>query len=329
MAYRDNVYEKAAQRIKERRARAERKVEERRREVAEKHPELLMIEREMSQAGLAAMKAMGMGANRVSYLEKLKNKSLAVQAERIELLKHAGYPEDYLEHHYECEQCKDRGFVEGVTCSCYKKLIKDIAYEELNLFSPLDLSSFESFDLNFYPDTKDAHTGLNIRNQMRDILNYCKGYAEDFDESSPSVLMYGATGLGKTHLSLAIAREAINKGYDVIYGSTQNLLNKLERERFGRSNEESGKTEQLLVECDLLILDDLGAEFSTQFTVAAFYNIINTRMLSTKPTIISTNLMLDEIEGKYTQRITSRIIGSYTPLLFLGKDIRMIKSMNC
>ena len=162
---------------------------------------------------------------------------------------------------------------------------------------------------------------------MKEILDFCRDYAADFATDSPSLLLYGATGLGKTHLSLAIASEAVKKGYGVIYGSAQNLMSRLEKEHFssGRNSEYEG-SEQALLECDLLIIDDLGAEFSTQFTVAELYNIINTRIMSRLPVIISTNLTPDGLEQKYTQRITSRIIGNYITLYLCGKDIRQIKN---
>ena len=132
--------------------------------------------------------------------------------------------------------------------------------------------------------------------------------------------MQGSTGLGKTHLSLAIARAAIDKGFGVIYGSVQNLMAKLEQDRFGRGNE--GESAKAMLECDLLILDDLGTEFTTQFVTASMYNLVNSRLLAAKPTIISTNLSMKDLNDKYTERFTSRIIGGYDRLVFLGRDIR-------
>ena len=159
---------------------------------------------------------------------------------------------------------------------------------------------------------------------MSEILEYCKCYAEDFSPDSESLYMHGATGLGKTHLSLAIANVVAEKGFRVIYDSAQNLLSSLEKEKFSYSN--SGEREKEVLECDLLIIDDLGSEFSTQFTTAAVYNIVNTRNNRSKPVIISTNLTDTELEAKYSQRITSRIIGEYVSLLFIGRDIRQLKN---
>jgi DNA replication protein DnaC len=159
---------------------------------------------------------------------------------------------------------------------------------------------------------------------MEGVLRFCRSYAENFGTDSPSILMTGATGLGKTHLSLAIAQSAIDRGFGVIYGSAQNFMLQLERERFGRAPAGS-ESERHLLECDLLILDDLGAEFITPFVISTVYNLINTRLMSGLPTIISTNLTIKELEEKYSPRIVSRIIGSYRVLHFIGKDVRQLK----
>jgi DNA replication protein DnaC len=158
---------------------------------------------------------------------------------------------------------------------------------------------------------------------MKNNFEYCKDYAENFIPNATGLYMYGKTGLGKTHLSLAIANEVIDKGYDVYYGSIQSIMDKLEGEHFGRLPREDSIKEDILT-CDLLIIDDLGAEFATQFTNAELYNILNSRLLSSLPTIISTNLDLDEIAEKYSQRVASRIMGSMTAIYFCGRDIRQM-----
>ena len=135
--------------------------------------------------------------------------------------------------------------------------------------------------------------------------------------------MEGGTGLGKTHLSLAIAKTVIEKGFGVIYGSVPAILRELEQEHFSKGSEL--KTKKSLESCDLLILDDLGTEFANQFTKAVVYNLINTRMIMSKPTIINTNLSLAEIKDLYSDRLVSRIIGEHIYLEFIGKDIRLIK----
>ncbi len=327
MNYSRKVYSRAATALERRRSNAEHIQILHRDEAYAKIPELINIDREISSAGAQVIRAIGMGENAQSYIEELSKKNLASQQRRKDILKENGYPENYLDADYHCKKCRDTGFVSGVMCDCYKELLRDTAIAELSEFSINGCSTFERFNVNYYPDVLDEASGINLRERMTDVLNFCKSYAEDFGTDSPSLLFYGATGLGKTHLSLAIAAEAVKKGYGVIYGSAQNLMSRLEKEHFSnnRNSNEFEGSEQAMLECDLLVIDDLGAEFSTQFTVAELYNIVNTRMMSRLPVIISTNLFPDELEKRYTQRITSRIVGNYISLYFCGKDIRQIK----
>jgi len=326
MSYSQRTYERAAAELERRRDRAQAEQKRRHDEAVTKIPELLDIEKEMSATGLAVVKAIGMGGDAQAYIAKLAAQNLAAQEKRIKLLVKAGYSKDYLEIQHICEKCEDNGFVNGKSCDCRTSLLRSLAFAELSELSPVETSTFESFKLDFYPKGIDSETGISPYNRMKEIFNFCKDYAEDFDTSSPSIFMHGKTGLGKTHLSLAIAGHVVNQGYGVIYGSAQNLLNKLERERFSRNNEDTGNAEQALLDCDLLILDDLGTEFSTSFTVSAIYNIINTRISRGLPVIINTNLTPEELEQKYTQRITSRITGNYVSLQFCGRDIRQLKA---
>ena len=197
--------------------------------------------------------------------------------------------------------------------------MKKYAAEDLNKNTPLELSSFEDFDLTLYPTSKN---GESPREAMGYVYHSCVKYAETFDLDSVSLYFYGRTGLGKTHLSLAIANEVIKKGYNVIYGSVITFLNKMEKEKFGRA--ETFVTEDILIGADLLILDDLGAEFQSSYTVSAIYNLLNSRICRGVPTIISSNLSLDEIKNRYPESIASRIIGTFSPVEFIGDDVRQI-----
>ncbi len=168
-----------------------------------------------------------------------------------------------------------------------------------------------------------SETGDNARRRMTAILKRCKEYVINFNpNTSANLLFMGQSGLGKTHLTLAIVSGVIEKGYTVIYGPCENLFSLIEREKFSGENKGSYDA---MINCDLLVLDDLGAEMTTTFSRAALYNLINTRMLSKKPTIINTNLTIKEIEERYTARVASRLIGSYNANKFLGDDIRQQK----
>ena len=321
MTYSSSDYEKATAELEKRRLNAQQAQKKRHDEAAAKCPALLSAEREMAAAGLAVIKALGMGDDAEKYVSQLRNANLEAQRKRAQLLKENGYPADYLEIKYTCPVCEDKGFVNGKMCMCQKKILRSLAYNRLCSKFPLDKCTFNNFDLKYYPDNGDDITPYQ---RMETVLDFCKNYADDFSHNSPSLLMYGETGLGKTHLSLAIAGTVIKNGGGVIYASAQNILNKLEDEKFGRSENEN--TLNSLIECDLLILDDLGAEFSTQFTVSAIYNIVNSRLLGGKPTIISTNLSMKQLETVYTKRTASRILSEYTLLRFDGSDIRQLKT---
>ena len=242
------------------------------------------------------------------------DKSLALQDQKRRLLVKNGYDENALNVNYTCPACKDTGFIGSRRCKCHNELLKDIERAGLSEIAPIEDCTFDSFETKYYPDKPRAEK----------IKATCIKYGTQFTTNSKNIIFYGGTGLGKTHLSLAIANAVINRGYSVVYGTAQNLLNDLQNENFGRTDN-IRYYERAVLNCDLLIIDDLGTEFKNSYTTAALYNIINSRILAKLPTIISTNFSSDELEEKYDQRITSRIIGEYSPLLLTGNDIRYIK----
>lgn len=321
MAFSRDTYEKAERELKKRRNDALMQRERRHDEAVKNIPEILEIEETMARAGLATIKAVGMGNGGEDYIITLAEVNLDAQAKRRALLIKNGYPEDWLDVKYTCQKCEDKGSVGGYVCDCFKLLLRSTEYEKLCSKLPVDKCRFDNFKLDYYPDG----AGISPRQRMESVLSYCKAYADDFSLKSPSLLLYGKTGLGKTHLSLAIAGKAVEAGYGVIYMTAQNLFNRLEREKFGRGDGEN--TEQSILDCDLLIIDDLGAEFSTQLTISALYNIVNCRGLEEKPTVISTNLDPEAIKDAYSDRIASRILSTYTILQFDGADIRQLKTI--
>ncbi len=323
MSFSKATLAKANQVLEARRKKAQRIQLARHLEITEKFPVIAEYEAVLSTTGLSVVKAIGMGSDAEEYIKQLSAVNLSVQEKIKKVLTENGYAEDYLEIPYTCKICGDTGFENGYACQCRKVLLKEIAKEELASVSQSEKCTFDNFSFDYYADPVDPVLGVSPQKRMRSIAEYCKCYAEDFDTDSESLYMHGATGLGKTHLSLAIANIVAEKGFRVIYDSAQNIFTSLEKEKFSYSG--SGEREKEILDCDLLIIDDLGSEFTTQFTTAAIYNIINTRINRSKPVIISTNLDASELEAKYTQRVTSRIIGNYVSLLFLGKDIRQLK----
>lgn len=314
MSYSQYVYATASERLERRREKANIQAQARFDEISEKIPELEDIKMQLARVGLSISKVFLNSEDKQADMEKLMEQSLALQDKRTKLLKDNGYDEGALEVDYTCNVCKDTGFVNNRRCKCHNELLKDIERENLARIAPIEDCTFDSFETSYYPDTQRAEK----------IKSACVKYGTQFTTKSKNIIFYGGTGLGKTHLSLAIANAVINRGYSVVYGTAQNILSDLQNENFNRTDN-LRYYERAVLNCDLLIIDDLGTEFKSSYTVACLYNIINTRILAKLPTIISTNFSSDELEEKYDQRITSRIIGEYSPLKLIGSDIRYIK----
>lgn len=281
------------------------------------YPRLEQIEREQSSVG--ATLALSTLSGDKDKLGELKKKSQALSAEKMLILEKAQVPSI----DYECQLCGDTGYTAGKICECIKKEAAAVMARELSREMPLGECGFESFDLKYYPEK--LPDGKTPRKRITAILKVCREYAINFNaETSRNLLFTGETGLGKTHLTLAIASEVIKKGFLPIYGSAENLFSAIEAEKF--SGEGRGCYNAIL-NADLLVIDDLGVEMATALTKSVLYNIVNTRILSGRPTIINTNLSMKEIENRYTARITSRFIGSYDEYRFIGTDIRLQKKL--
>ncbi len=252
-------------------------------------------------------------------LSRLQYETTALSEEKTEICKSAGITDIV----YDCPVCQDTGYVKGKICDCVHNLVKKLRMDELSREFPVEECRFENFDLNYYP-VDDANGGAP-RKKMTQLLKLCREYTIGFDpQISPNLLFMGSAGLGKTHLSLAIVYELTEKGFDVIYGSAYNLFSAMENEHFTLKSQQSYNA---AINCDLLVIDDLGSEFITPYIKTLLYNIVNTRLLAKKPMIINTNLSMAEIENLYTPRIASRLIGTFTAKKFTGRDIRQIKAM--
>ncbi|MCD8005602.1 MAG: ATP-binding protein [Oscillospiraceae bacterium] len=256
-------------------------------------------------------------------VEKIKNENLSNQEKLKSSLLASGYPEDYLTVNYTCPICSDTGIHLGNRCKCAEELMISYTISKLNEQCKIKLHSFSEFDLNFYPESYQYNgNSYSCKSMMAEILDFCVDYANSFSEHSQSLFMLGKTGLGKTFLSSCIANALINKGVNVAFDSIQNYLRYIENEHFGRAE---GDTLELLLNAELLILDDLGCEFRSSFNSATIYNLINSRCNMGKPTIVSSNLSINELSDRYDDRIISRLIGNYHTLRFIGEDIRQIK----
>lgn len=314
------IYEEAIQRIKRRRADAQRQQEARTEEVYRLVPEAVELDKQLRNTCLAIWRAALSDRERDEKLKQVQQNSKDADKMLRQLLTARGFPADYLDLHYSCERCSDTGFVGGHPCECLKREIGTVGAEKLNASSPLSLSSFETFDLSYYRDLPPEQF-----HAMEHIYEECIRYAENFSRGKTGTLtMIGNTGLGKTHLSLSIANVLLRKGYGVVYDSADSMLQRLERERFARGSD-PGDTLGLLLDCDLLIIDDFGTEFSTAFTRSTIYTLINSRCSAGKALIVNTNLSAPELQAQYGDRILSRLLTGKV-LRFYGSDIRLRKS---
>ena len=309
------IFDKAQSIMTNRRMRAISENEQRIREINQKLPQIKEINDVLYNTGKELIKIIS-AKNQPDVQQKiqqLRQYNEGAQAMSRRILAENGYPEDYLDIHYTCPICCDTGYNGSRFCSCFNKLCGKLSADELNKSAHLKLSSFNSFSLVYYKGD-DYFT-------MKRIYEFTNQYANTFNPKADSLLMFGRTGLRKTHLSLAIANTVLEKGYSVIYDSVINILRNIEREHFSR--EHSSEMIDLIMDTDLLILDDLGTEYETQFYNATIYNIVNTRLNSSKPKIISTNLDFAGINSKYGERVVSRIVAAYTCLEFHGDDVRL------
>ena len=312
MYTRDN-FRLAKEELDRRRREAEALADARNEELRSISPQINEIDKELTGTGLLLFKTAIGGGD----IEPIKKRNVALMEKRRALLASLGKPADYTELHYTCEECKDTGYVDNRMCKCLKTLLVTMNIESSGMGRLIEKQSFENFDIERYGKGQEGA-------MMRANLSIAKQFSQSFGTHKDNLLLMGTTGTGKTHLSSSIAREVISRGFDVLYNSAQNIISDFEYDQFRRGYGQNEPQGQKYLECELLIIDDLGAEFVNQFTIATLYNLINTRYNKGLCTVISTNLSATELSDKYEGRIYSRIIGAgYKLLYFKGKDARV------
>lgn len=306
--YNGKLLEKARCTLEKRRSANESLQQRRRREIYSKIPGFSEIDAELKQQSARISVLIMRGES----LDSLRDANLALQEKRKALLVSGGYPDDYLDDIYTCQECHDTGNINGKICSCLQRLYKEEITKSLSTLLKNDDQCFENFDLNLYPDRD--------REQMQSVLGGCLEFVAYFPDVE-NILFQGGTGLGKTFLSACIAREVAAKGYSVCYDSAISAFDTFSKAEY-TSDEAALERMREMLECDLLILDDLGTEAMKPFINSALYSMINTRMLKSKPMIISTNLTQDQWEHRYNESISSRLESGFMEFDFLGEDIR-------
>lgn len=307
--------------FKAKKQRAEELAERRKEELYIAIPEIKEIDGKISSTGLRIFgESVGRGRNGLEErISRLKRETDALYDERRRLMTAAGFDVDYDEPKYECAICSDSGFTNtGARCKCFSRALAVAGFESSGMAKLISKQSFENFSLDYYGDSREM---------MEDNLHRAKRFADEFGHGGAKNLLFiGTTGLGKTHLSSAIAKAVIEGGADVVYESAQNIFSDFEYERFSRAYSDGAvpRTKKYF-DCDLLIIDDLGTEVSNQFTVSCLYNLMNTRIVEEKSMIISTNVTKEDMLSRYSDRILSRLFGEFEVFVFSGRDIRSQK----
>jgi DNA replication protein DnaC len=313
---------------------AARLLKERMEALYEKVPRVREIDAELSGMGtnLSSM-ILRNDSDRLKLLGEMREMCDALHVERDRLLKKSGIKADYFET-FKCADCKDTGYAGDDRCRCLNRRLIDKYYEMSNIGKVLKRENFGAFEADYYSGEVDAKTGMSPRAVMETNYKKCREFVEKSEDAdappdSMNMYLYGNTGLGKTFLCNCVAKEFLDKGHTVLYLTAPQLFKMVEDARFKRDGaEENDERVEMVYSVELLIIDDLGSEFQTTVTVAEFFNIINSRLIGGKRTIISSNLNPAEFNAVYSDRITSRVYGNYAMLLFVGNDIRLFKKYN-
>ncbi len=328
MAYDGKLMRRALARYDEDRQRREENLRARERTLYARCPRLEEINRELSGT-MAKIIASGLrrGADPRGAIELLRDENMSLQRERAELLAQMGYPADYLEQKPNCPRCGDTGWDGGEMCDCLREYYVRAQNEELSQLLDLGTQSFETFDFDYYSRTVDYEQGMSPYARMEKNYDACRDYAYEFSPKSGNLLLCGDPGLGKTFLSACIARVVSENGFSVVYDTAAHVFARFEAQKFSREQREEFADEDVsrYLNCDLLIMDDLGTELTTAFVLSALYQIVNTRLMTGKKTVINTNLSPGELGRRYGAAVLSRLEGEYRILPFFGEDIRKLK----
>lgn len=328
MPYNKSIYQRITEEFANKHRKKIDEAETRKTEVELKFPEIAEINQAMQKTGFKIYEATMAGKDGLEQrLAAIRDENEKLQKKLEKALIAHGYPNDYTDPHYECPKCKDFGSIGLEMCDCMKKELVMAGYERSGLGNVIRRSTFDNFDISHQNKKNGDYEN------METVLRICRGYADNFTTGAEKIFggpmhifMCGGTGLGKTHLSAAIAGRLIERGYDVLYETAQNIFAAFEAEHFGKNfrNEENSDTEKYF-ECDVLIIDDLATELKNPFNISVLYNLVNTRINRQKAMIINTNLTFSEIRTRYEDRITSRFLGEFRILNFTGKDYRELK----
>lgn len=292
-------------------------------EVLQKIPELKGINESIASLSVeAARKKLN---DDITSYQALKQQIENLKNEKTSLISKAGFSNDYFEPIYTCKHCKDTGYINGQKCPCFKQEIINVVYSQSNIKEILGRENFSTFSYEYYSDDEiNPTTGLSALDTAQRAVEECRRFIDDFDHKPKNLFFYGDTGVGKTFLSNCVAKELLEKGYSVIYFTAFQLFDILSKGVFTKDADAIAAHHNIF-DCDLLIIDDLGTEFSNSFTSSQLFLCVNERILRQKSTIISTNLNMNHMVELYSERTLSRISSNYSIIKLFGDDIRIKK----
>lgn len=323
MALRNYQYNTILREYDNRRLQSKYELDRRKEEVYKAIPVLSEIDAKMVEDSIKSAKLSLTGDTEA--LRHLEERNQLRSKEKQQLLESHGYPKDYLQPKYICNACQDTGYVENSKCHCFKQAIVDLLYSQSNVRDAIKVENFSTFTYKYYSDHYiEETTNLTPYENMKRVVKKAKRFIEEFDEKYENLLIYGNTGVGKTFLSNCIAKELLDKAHTVIYLTSFQLFEILEKYKFNHEDDYENIRNQFdyILDCDLLIIDDIGTELSNSFINSQLYQCINERHLKQKSTIISTNLSFEQLKSNYSERIFSRITSNYILLKIVGEDIR-------
>lgn len=310
----DKIREEEAKKLKQRFA-----------EIEKLHPEIIDIDNKVKQLSLQMSLAILKSKDGAKTLEEYKNVIMDLRAQKYEMLVANGYDPEYLNIHYRCNKCKDTGYIKGnIKCSCYKSKLISLYYDNSSLKDIVKEKNFKNFNLSLFSPHRSDEGKYSPRRNMENICKYVwNDYIKKFDSINTNLLFYGSPGSGKSYLSYCIAKELLDLGHLVIYKTSDELIKDLREVRFNNNTH----LEDLLINCDLLIIDDLGAEQRNDFATTELFNLLNKKILHKKKMLISTNIELGYFSQIYSERIYSRLIGEFKLCKFYSDDIRLLLNL--
>ncbi len=324
------ILRRASARLDERRRRHEDELAQTRAGIFRAVPQVAELDRQLRGTITGLISAsLRSGDDPGPAVETARSRNLQLQARQAALLAEAGYPEDILDDTPLCPNCGDSGWLGATMCGCLRALCAEEQIRELSFLLNLGEQSFDKFSFDWYTDRPWPGEDRSPKENMQFVLTVCREYAERFGRFYfKNLFLSGPPGLGKTFLSACIARAVSEGGHSAVYDTAANVFSRFETQKFSRDagDVDTAKDEtRRYLNCDLLILDDLGSEFTTPFVQSALHHIVNTRLVEGRHTVISSNLGMEDVRRKYTPQTASRLEGEYRVLTFYGDDIRILR----